>query len=189
MIVHGIEHAGVPASYRAAKRIILNAMVYGGFVGTEHELSLLNTVVKPEFIRLDLVEVRPDFQYFEQVRSMVRPGYTLEQMIKEVELSNHFISQFQSLAPDKVFVHPMRRFVPVPMIIVDDKIFFGHYSHCPVSAPNGFWMKIKADVEKLRSWYRKGRVDPEATGHDLAAYRLVYECMLAIDEQAPGHPV
>ena len=183
MIVPGVERTEIADRYLTAKRIIMNSVLYGPFVGTEHEVNLMKTVSRPEFERLDVVEMRPDFEYFWEMMALLRPGRTKEEVLEEVAISNHLVSQFKALEPNKVFIYPLRRFVPLPIVIVDDDIYFGHFSHYDVATALGFWMKTSADVGKLSAWYEAGEVPKDATPHDVAAYRLVYECIWAIDEK------
>jgi len=181
----GIEALDMPALFRAARRrIILHAAVYGAFAKSPpHRSSLETTLGKPDFKRLDVIVVEPghDAKWIHSFLGALRFGISIQGIRDEIESSHRYMTEMQARYPDKIHLHPVRRLPCLPIVVADDTIVFGQYAHAEEHAPQGFWGIVETDVERLLQWAETGKTPTEANNEDLAAFRLVNECVRAMN--------
>jgi len=183
-IVAGIDALDTPRLFAAAsRRIILHAALYGAFANSEaHCNGLMEAIQKPEFKRLDIIALDPSHSpdwtasFFE----VLRFGISTQGITDEVALSHKFLTELTARYPDKIRLHTARRLPSLPILVADDTIIFGQYAHAQEHAPQGFWGMVKTDVERLLDWTETGKAPTEATNEDIAAFRLINECVRAM---------
>jgi hypothetical protein len=87
-------------------------------------------------------------------------------------------------ASRRIILHAAHRLPCLPILVADDTIIFGQYAHARLHAPHGFWSMIKTDVEKLLEWAGTGKTPAWATVEEIAAFRLINECVRAMTNTA-----
>ncbi|QJB57550.1 hypothetical protein [Pseudodesulfovibrio sp. zrk46] len=180
----GLASFNLPELFgNASKRIILHAAIYGPFAQSKpHRRALAKALSKDSFARLDIIALtksgtqswRSDFL------NTLRNGASEEQKLREIQASDDFLEKLQIACPTKVFVHPLTALPCQPIIIVDNTIVFGQYAHCGIFAPQGFWGCVQTDVKALLEWRQQGVTPTYATDTEVAAYRLICECLNAM---------
>ncbi|WP_432736906.1 hypothetical protein [Maridesulfovibrio sp. FT414] len=187
--VCGVGELGFPALFAGARRrIILHAAVYGPFAESEpHRSGLEEALARSSFGRLDVLALLPGgnepwrIPFLEVLRS----GIPRQDVEAEIVRSAEFLMDLSRRYPGKVRVHFTSVLPCFPVVIVDDEICFGQYSHASVPAPGGFWGRVSADVERLLGWAEEGRIPAQAQAEAAAAYRLVSECVVAMKSGIP----
>jgi len=187
-IVAGIDALNTPDLFAAAnRRIILHAAVYGAFAKSEAHRSGLETALrKPEFKHLDIVAVEPghDAGWTTPFLKALRFEISIQGVTDEVLSSHQFLTELASRHPGKIRLHPARKLPCLPILVADDTIVFGQYAHAKVHAPHGFWGMVETDVEKLIGWAGTGKPPTWATNEEIAAFRLVNECVRAMNNNS-----
>jgi len=184
-IVAGIDALNTPELFAtASRRIILHAAVYGAFAKSEaHCNGLKKAIQKPEFKRLDIIAIDPEqgSEWTSPFLGALRFGISIQGITDEIASSHQFLTDLTAQHPDKIHLHPARRLPCLPIIVADDTIIFGQYAHAGEHAPQGFWGMVKTDVEKLLGWTQTGKAPTRATNKDIAAFRLINECVRAMN--------
>jgi hypothetical protein len=177
----GIEALNLPALFATSrKHIILHVAVYGAFARSRpHRRGLEAALERPGFEGLDAVVLEPGCcaGWNRPFLEALRFGISSQAADDEVALSRRFMAELARRHPGKVRLHPARRLPCLPVVIVDDAIAFGQYAHAGAHAPQGFWGLLDADVGMLLRWAERGRPPEQATPEDVAAFRLVNECV------------
>jgi hypothetical protein len=160
----------------AKKRVLLHAAFYPTYSPSEHlygpawDSALKNTDLKLEVLFVD--DNAPWLDEFARV---------LRQKEAAMFKSSLRTSRLQFLAlkekySKQVFLYNTGTLPLVPMVVVDDFIFVGHYAHSPVYAPIGYWLRLKSDVGKLLEWTKVPGEPPEtATETEKACFRYIAE--------------
>ncbi|MUM77766.1 hypothetical protein GKC30_08985 [Pseudodesulfovibrio sp. F-1] len=183
-LVADIATLDTPGLFASAqRRIILHAAVYGAFARSQpHRQGLDAALARPHFERLDIIALEPGCP-----ESWVRPfldamrfGISRQATEDEVAASHAFVSELAARNPGRVAVHPARRLPCLPMLVIDDTIVFGQYAHAGCHAPQGFWGMVHADVPALLDWAETGKPPSHASPEEVAAFRLVNECVRAM---------
>jgi hypothetical protein len=184
----GTDELNIPDLFSSAsRRIILNGAVYGPFVKSMRHMAGLNTALaRSEFRRLDIIDVDPklDFSWKKSFLEALRFGISHQAVEDEIKTSHSFLTSLADKYPSKVRLHPARKLLCLPIVVVDDIICFGQYAHAEPHAPAGFWGMVEADVEKLLEWTKSGHPSSSATKKEIAAFRLINECAHLINIHA-----
>ena len=182
--VAGIDSLNIPELFATAtRRIILHAAVYGPFADSEpHCNGLATALSRTTFEKLDIIAVTPDADkaWASDFFKTLRLDQTPSEIEEEVQASLKFLRSLEVSQPTKVCIHPVISRPNLPIIIADDTIVFGQYARADRYAPQGFWSVVEADVEKLMQWATEESIPTTATSAELAAYRLVSECVHAM---------
>lgn len=186
-VVAGIESLDIPSLFAAAnRRIILHAAVYGPFGKSEpHRNALAKALAQESFERLDIIGLEPGVESAWKLDfcSALRHTMSMDEMDVEIQESWDYILGLASDYPDKIRLHGVRDLPCLPILVIDDTIISGQYAHVDAPAPNGFWVAVKADVEKLMTWAEFGTAPADASKEELAAYRLISECCNAMSRE------
>lgn len=189
-LVAGIHNLNVPNLFGAAnRRIIMHAAVYGNFVRSREHIGALRTALgRPEFEGVDIIAVGDDTccEWLRPFLHALRFDFSRQAVDEEMRFSRLFLDELSAEFPHKVRLHGAHRLPCLPVIIVDDTIVFGQYAHAAVHAPGGFWGTVNADVQTLLEWADRGRPPRWATDEQLAAFRLVAECVRAMNGKPQG---
>ncbi|WP_027722053.1 hypothetical protein [Maridesulfovibrio zosterae] len=183
-IYAGTDELNIPDLFSvASRRIILNAAVYGPFSNSDqHRTGLDAALNNPGFRQLDIIAVEPelDLSWKESFLGALRFGISRQAVEDELEFSYSFLTELTEKYPAKVRLHAACKLPCLPVVIVDDVICFGQYAHAESHAPEGFWGRVEADVEKLIQWTESGRPPSSASRKEIAAFRLINECVRAM---------
>jgi len=184
-IVAGIDALNTPELFATAnRRIILHAAVYGAFAKSEaHCNGLKKAIQKPEFKHLDIIAIAPEHgsEWTSPFLGALRFGISIQGITDEIASSHQFLTDLAAQYPDRIHLHPARRLPCLPIIVADNSIVFGQYAHAGEHAPQGFWGKVNADVEKLMGWTQTGKAPTNATNEEIASFRLINECVRAMN--------
>ncbi|WP_319542499.1 hypothetical protein [uncultured Pseudodesulfovibrio sp.] len=184
-IVAGIDALNTPKLFAAAnRRIILHAAVYGAFAKSEAHCNALSEAIhKPKFKRLDIIAIDPKHgsAWTTSFLGALRFGISTQGITDEVASSHQFLTDLSARYPDKIHLHPAHRLPCLPIIVADDTIVFGQYAHAGEHAPQGFWGMVKTDVERLLGWTETGKAPTCATNEEVAAFRLINDCVRAMN--------
>lgn len=112
---------------------------------------------------------------------LLRPGGDSRSMRRELEDSRRFLRGLKRAFADRVAVLEMPARPSLPVIIVDDRISFGHFAYSPVMTSEGFWCAVEAPMDELFACARCKRVPQGRPGTDRAAFRIVSECAHALE--------
>jgi len=177
----GIKARNLPALFATSrKRIILHVAVYGAFARSRpHRRGLETALERPGFEGQDAIVLEPGCcaGWNRPFLDALRFGISSQAVVEEVVLSRRFMDELARRHPGKVRLHLARRLPCLPVVIADDSIAFGQYAHAGAHAPQGFWGLLNADVGMLLRWAERGRPPEQATPEDVAAFRLVNECV------------
>jgi len=195
-LVADIATLDTPGLFAAARRrIILHAAVYGAFARSlPHRQGLDAALARPSFERLDIVALEPKCPepWVRPFLDAMRFGISRQATDDEVAASHAFVSDLAARHPGRVVVHPARRLPCLPMLVIDDAIVFGQYAHAGCHAPQGFWGLVRADVPALLGWASSGKPPAHASPEEVAAFRLVNDCVRAMQaarsSRPPSHP-
>ncbi|MBI9080682.1 MAG: hypothetical protein JEY79_13210 [Pseudodesulfovibrio sp.] len=183
-LVAGIDALNTPDLFATAnRRIILHAAVYGAFAKSgAHRNGLETAIQKPGFKHLDIIAVEPghDAGWTPSFLNALRFGISTQGVTDEVLSSHQFLMELAARHPDRIRLHTAHRLPCLPILVADDTIVFGQYAHARLHAPHGFWGMVKTDVEKLLEWAGTGRTPAWATVEEIAAFRLINECVRAM---------
>lgn len=187
-LVATLEALNLPALLANAQhRIILHAAIYSPFGASRpHHDGLLMALDRPSFQRLDAIALADKQPWTRGFMQGLRAGSTPEEQAETIAASTTFLRQLKTAQPDKVHISSQVTIPCLPIIIVDNTLLFGQYSHCPTHAAHGLWGTMQADVETLLHWAIRGNAPPGASPEDIAAFRLVYECFHAITAATIG---
>ncbi|ABB40346.1 hypothetical protein Dde_3553 [Oleidesulfovibrio alaskensis G20] len=180
----GIHTASLPFVFaEARRRIIMHAALYSNFARSPRHIEALSTALtKPGFRKLHAITLPfdPKRGWMEEFMHVLRPDYSLAQMEHEFNSSRDFLVRLAARHDGLVELYETRAMPCMPVIIVDDKILFGHYAHSPVPAPQGYWFSVTAPVEDMLDWLRHGRIPEDATPTQKASLRFVADCDYAM---------
>lgn len=183
-LVADINALDTPGLFAASeRRIILHAAVYGAFARSRpHRHGLETALAKPGFERLDIIVLEPGCcePWVRPFLEALRFGISRQAADDEVAASHAFVSGLASRHPGLVRLHPARRLPCLPILVIDDTVVFGQYVHAGVHAPQGFWGMIRTDVQRLLGWADTGKPPASASREEVAAFRLVNECVRAM---------
>lgn len=181
MITAGVQALNLGAAFAGARRhILLSAPPYGAFAASGDIREALESVLShprgPSLTAVDLPdpEGRP---WMEELRNLLRPGGSVRDFRRELDESRLFLRELSRRFPGRVFVRQMRTRPCLPVIIVDDSIFFGHFAHGPVMTPEGFWCCVTAPVGPLFAHAAAGTAPDALMPENRAAFRIVSECV------------
>ena len=180
----GIHTASLPQVFAAAeRRIILHAALYSRFADSPaHREGLEAAVDSPGFRKLQAITLpfAPKKGWAQEFMELLRPNTALGSLEHEFNRSLDFLVRLAARQQGVVEIYETRAMPCMPLVIVDDRIFFGHYAHCDIMAPDGYWFSVNASVEELITYASIGGLPEEATPRTKASYRFVAECMYAM---------
>lgn len=161
----GTQSLMLPQAFAAAKRIILHAAIYGPFVRSAPHRQALETAVRNgaalHAILAPLPSSAPQNPWINEFWQMVRPGVSLHSVEQEWQNS---IALFRALAATAtsaaagatVLAYATQAMPCLPVLLADDRIFFGHYAHSAVPAPQGVWCAMDAPVGEMLAIHSLG---------------------------------
>ncbi|XPV76018.1 MAG: hypothetical protein ACNI27_15610 [Desulfovibrio sp.] len=165
----------------ATKRIIFHAGVYGNFANfQEHRRAMEAYLAKPD-VTLDILAVEWDqtLSWFDEFATMLRQEHSIDELREHFEDSWKYVQELERAA--NVRVHKVRQMPCAPMLIFDDTLVAGFYLHSTITAPEGYWIEQRGDVDKmlgsrgLSSEELRKQLNPQ----ELSMYRFVDECVQA----------
>ena len=157
----------------ARKWIILHAAVYANFAkSSRYSLALRRVLAEQKLGRLDIIRS----PYSPEIARLIRYGRPESEVRKEFQESDAFLASLKEDFPGIIRIHDCAELPALPVIVVDDSLYFGQYARCPIFAPDGYWFENQADIFELFSWSKSGEIPDNATPEQLAVFRIVYEC-------------
>ncbi|MFI3271798.1 MAG: hypothetical protein R3Y11_06820 [Pseudomonadota bacterium] len=179
----GIHTASLPQALASAKRrIILHTAMYDGLANAEMSLALSVALSQPSFEKLSIITVPfvSRKQWLDEFLMVLRPERSLAEIEHVFNASRDFIVRLAVRHEGLVEVYETQAMPCAPCIIVDDTIFFGHYTHGPVSLDAGYWFSVTAPTAQLFEWAAAGVVPDQATPRQKASFRFVADCYHAM---------
>lgn len=163
---------------KAKNRIVLHAAFYPTYASTaDYSSALRAALAKPSFGKLEvfLLSLNPIATWIPEFVRILRWNYSVDDFRSELTASRIFFQRLRDDYPDKVVLYETQLLPCFPLVIIDNIIYVGHYAHSKEPAPNGYWLKIKADVDKLVQWVDYPSLPIKPTNRSVAAYRFVAE--------------
>lgn len=151
----------------ATERILLHAAIYNRFVNDEDLVTSLHTALAKGSVTLEVVllPVWKDIPWMDAACTMLRPEDSRSMVLQKAEVSRAFFEELRKTFPAQVHVIAATRFPAMPLVIVDEEIFCGHYGHSQVLAPEGYWLQLNASVTQfLAILSRENAVEPQEAG-------------------------
>lgn len=168
---------------KARNRIVLHAAFYPTYASTADYSSALRAVLaKPSFGKLEVFLLSLEPGWSKEFVNILRWNYSIVQFKNELTASRNFFKSLRDDYPDKVILYETPLLPLFPLVIIDNIICVGHYAHSRVPAPDGYWLRIKADVDELIKWVGYQSIPVEPTNRIVAAYRFVAEYVNARSE-------
>ncbi|WP_419779318.1 hypothetical protein [Maridesulfovibrio sp.] len=178
MISAGLKDLNLDLALQAARReILFFAPPYGNFRKSELISSALEAALAVPHgpsLKVFCLPRLDEFAWSRELMELLRPGMGFEELEGELKDSREFISDLAKRFPGRVEAYELRARPNLPVLIVDDDIFFGHFAHSTVQTPAGFWSKQEAPVEDLFIRVQSG-VEP-TLAKDKASFRIIAEC-------------
>lgn len=215
LAVPGIAALGVPNALAAARRrIILHAAVYGNFASSPRHAKAFDAVLAaPEFQGLDIIHIAPEAlgeatdtcgavdcgapphalsdsaetDAASDAARILRHDWSAQAMREHADASLDYVRGLAARHPDRVRIHMTPHLGLFPALVIDDSLFFGHYAHAPVPAPEGYWLRVDTDTALLDAWLDAGRIPGDATPDQRAALRILAECRHAMASATTLH--
>lgn len=180
----GIHTASLPQVFaEAERRIILHAAVYSRFAESQaHREGIVAALAKPGFRKLQAITLpfTAAKGWKQEFWEILRPGAPRDVLEQECTTSRNFLIKLAGAQEGRVEIYETRAMPCMPVVIVDDRIFFGHYAHSDVLAPEGYWFGVHAPVEQLITYATIGGLPADAAPRLKASYRFVAECLHAM---------
>lgn len=180
----GIHTASLPQVFAEAKRrIILHAALYSPFAASDpHREGLETALRQPGFKKMHAIclPFAPKRGWMQEFLGMLRPSMSIGEIEHEFNSSLNFLVRLAAQHEGMVEIYETRAMPCIPTIVVDDRIFFGHYAHSDVLAGNGYWFSVTAPVEELITYAKIGGLPKEAGPKKTASYRYIAECINAM---------
>jgi hypothetical protein len=215
LAVPGIAALGVPDALAAARRrIILHAAVYGNFASSPRHAAAFDAVLAaPEFQGLDIIHIAPEAfgkaadacgavggegstralsgsaptNDAPDAARILRHDWSAQAMRGHADASLDFVRTLAARHPGRVRIHMTPHLGLFPALVIDDSLFFGHYAHAPVPAPDGYWFHVTTDTALLDAWLDADHIPDDATADQRAALRILAECRHAMASATTLH--
>jgi hypothetical protein len=186
MIAAGVESLELGRTFsQARRRILLYAPPYGNFAANSGiAQGLESALARQGGARLTAFSL-PDPAYCHwagELFRLLRPLAGPDDMTGELLASRRYLDGLKDAFGERVELVEMPFRPSLPVVIVDDRMFFGHFARSAVLAPEGFWCVADAPVEALLDCARAGRVPDGADRETRAAFRIAAECALALEQ-------
>ena len=186
MIAAGVDSLELGRTFsQARRRILLYAPPYGNFAANaEIARGLESALARPGGARLSAF-LLPDpghCHWAGELFGLLRPQAGPNDMMGELRASRRYLDGLKDAFGERVDLVEMPFRPSLPAVLVDDRMFFGHFARSRVLAPEGFWCAVDAPVETLLACARAGRVPEEADRETRAAFRIAAECALALEQ-------
>lgn len=118
---------------------------------------------------------------------ILRHDWSAQAMREHADASLDYVRGLAARHPERVRIHMTPRLGLFPALVIDDSLFFGHYAHAPVPAPEGYWLRVDTDTALLDAWLDAGRIPGDATPDQRAALRILAECRHAMASATTLH--
>lgn len=151
MIVAGIRELRLDTAVATVRRhMLLLAPPYGPFAASERMRAALGAALSlPDGARLTAVCL-PDLDaqpWVEELLRLLRPGFDRPALEHELLDSRTFLRALRTRFGERVRLLQMGERPCLP-VVVDARLFFGHFAHSRVPTPEGFWGAVPAPVAK-----------------------------------------
>lgn len=180
----GIHTASIPQVFASAqRRIVLHAALYNKFATSPaHSEALEAALARPGFKKLQAITLpfALNKQWTQEFLQILRPGYTIGEMEHEFNSSINFLVRLAAQHEGMVEIYETQALPCMPVLIIDDCIFFGHYAHSDIMAPDGYWFSVSAPVEELMENAYNGTIPKEKSPKQRASFRFISECVYAM---------
>lgn len=135
----------------AKTHILLHAAIYNRFVNNVQLVEAMHTALAKEEVTLQVVllPVWKDIPWMDAACTLLRPDDSRTEVLRKAEVSREFFLELREKYPAQVRLVEASRFPVMPLVIIDETIFCGHYAHSQVLAPDGYWMQLEAPVTSL----------------------------------------
>lgn len=149
----GVSSLNFDEHFSKAKRhILLHAAIYNRFAENSAVASALETALaNGAKIEVIILPVWHDIDWMDAACQLVRPYGTRSDMLEKAEASRTFFTSLAKQYPQQVVLYEAETLPAFPLVVVDDVLFYGHYAHSQVLAPEGFWMRLSSHVGTLLS--------------------------------------
>ena len=190
-----VSTAALDISARIAaceKRIVMHAGVYGNFAVSAPHREAIEAYLHKENVTLDVLAVPHEgisdgikLHWFDEFCVMLRQDFPQDELDAHFADSWRFLNELAERFGDKglVRIHHVKQMPSAPMLIFDDVLLAGTYLHSRITAPEGLWVELQADMDKLldatslsgRELRQKLSVD------ELTVFRYVDDAMQAAE--------
>ncbi|WP_027186280.1 hypothetical protein [Desulfovibrio inopinatus] len=185
----GVQQFDLPKVLsNAHTRIILHAPPYGPFARNNTILHALeSTLFRPDGPTLTALCL-PDIHMYPWVMDfmrLLRPQGDSAEVEHELNRCRLFLQHFARNAPTRVRLLEMQVPPSLPLLIIDETVFFSHFAHSTVMTPDGFWCSVTAPVDDFMKHADQG-TEPKTSDPVLrATFRIISECVHTISRAIP----
>ena len=184
------DAVGVPAMMLQARRhIVLHAAYYPKY-GMDQQGKVLWKAMKDN-PKLHLTAIFTDIRnaaWAEEFARILRPFYTAEDFQTDLDFSKrHFIRCLKEFGPKRVSIIDASRLPLFPVIMIDNTLIVGHYTHSEEIAPDGLWFTIHhPKISLMYESLLAGNSPLYETPEEIALIRYLDELIVETGESKPA---
>lgn len=179
-----IHSASLPAAFASAEsRIILHTSLYAYFArNAEYSEALEVALARPNFQKLHAIMLPFESRkaWHDEFLSCLAPNTPAGMLEHEFNSSRDFLVRLAAKHDGLVALYESRALPCAPIIIVDDRIYFGHYCHGSVPITEGLWFTMTVPVTSMLYWLEDNSIPQNLSPTHRATFRFVSECYYAM---------
>ncbi len=177
----GHDSVNVPRLMKEAKHyIFLHAAYYPKYGVDEQGVILKEVLDNNPKLKLKVVFSSSSAEWTSEFARILRPHFSKEAYVEALNHSKLLFEQLNEMHGKRVQIIETEQLPVFPILMIDNDLIIGFYSHSRIVAPHGLWIKIRN--KKVISMYETLAVngDDDAnisdfTNEEKAIFRFVEE--------------
>lgn len=177
----GHDSVNVPRLMKEAKHYIFLHAAYYPKYGVDEQGEILKEVLEnnPK-LKLKAVFSSSSAEWAGEFARILRPHFSKESYVKALNQSKLLFEQLHEMYDKRVQIIETEQLPMFPILMIDNDLIVGFYSHSRIVAPHGLWIKIRN--KKVISMYETLTVNgnddaniSDFTNEEKAIFRFVEE--------------
>ena len=155
----GLDIQALISAIATADEIVLHAAIYNNFAGSDIHQQLVEQLSSNELKMLTIISIQPQDCWRNEFTQVLRSGFSDAQMSAVYARSRKWCQELALAFPDQVILVLTNRLPMQPILLLDDTIFAGQYSHSPEPSALGLWLHIDTEAflpaGTIMQWFRQ----------------------------------
>lgn len=165
--------------------IILNAAFYPKYgLDTDYSRAFQQALKFSPDLQVYVVITNHKTKWAGEFARVLRSEYDDVGKFKEgIDASISFFKNLKKTYPGRVHIKRSSHLPLAPCVIIDNTLLVGHYAHSETNAPNGYWLKIEAEVILTSILKLRNKVNylSDLTDEEKALMRYVEDALFVFD--------